>query len=155
MNARRLLVVAILCGVTPLGRAAAQDSAAIESCIRANAARVEQAFESLSEATTFLVASVCAKPVSDLAAASRLAQEERRSAQLDAICAQLDGASPLSPLGSRYALDCETRGFADVEESIVSIYQNYAFAGQAPPEMIGLAASLLLDARLARRAAEE
>lgn len=158
---RWLSAASIAACLTPFTPIFAQDgadvveedfSAPIEACIRENAVRVEMAFESLTEATTFLVESVCLEPVAQAAEADQRRQRRRYRERLEAICAEVETADPFSPLTSRFAPECETLKYSDLEDEL-----NYSVLvlnrSQPPPAMVSLAASLLLDARLAREAA--
>jgi hypothetical protein len=157
------LAAAVVAGALGLAGAAAQDdadadpNAAIEACIRANAARVERAFDSLTEATGFLTGHVCLKDVADAAEIARAAQQERRRARMEEICAEFDGQTPMQMVGNPMAAQCQTLEYQDAwldADAAVYYIGSYA-SGQVPAEMTSLAASLLLDARLARLEAGE
>ena len=156
------IVAAVLACLAPIAPVAAQEDAAaaaedltapIEACIRENAVRVERAFDSLIEATSFLVESVCLEPVAQASNAAQRLQRERYRSQLERICAEVETADPFSPLVSRYAPDCETLKYSDLEDEINVSYLVYS-RSQAPASMVSLAAALLLDARLMREAGE-
>ena len=148
--------LAVMSALAPAAYAqddAAVANAAIEACVRDNAAKVERAFDSLSEATTFLVASVCAKPVSDAAMIAHRDQEARRRERIEAACAAI-GDDPAARFGNPMAAQCESLPFMDAYDDYESVVVYALGRGEAPPEMVGLAASLLLDARLARQSGE-
>jgi hypothetical protein len=157
MRSRRLTTgvgLALTLGLAAPAPASAQDAAAadaaVEACIRDNAARVEQAFESLTEATTFLVNSVCAKPAADAAKQEQTMRADRQRERLEAACAELSGQTdPLTRYNNPLAQQCDSLPYLEVYEDEVV---EYGYYGGASPAMTSLAATLLLEARLARSA---
>jgi hypothetical protein len=150
---------ALLCILTAAGShaqdAAADARLAVESCIRDNAPRVEQAFESLTEAVTFLLGSVCAKPVADAAQIAAEAERESQRARLEEYCAGTENADPFDAAASRRAETCSSRELMDIygNRDVISYATMVRLGGaSADAEAVSLASSLLLDARLARLA---
>ena len=153
-------VAAALGALTPgpaLAQDAADPNASIEACIRANAARVERAFDSLVEATNFLTGNICLKEIAEAAEVTRATQQERQRARVEEMCAQFDGQTPMQMVGNPMAAECQAMEYdslwTDVETTV--IYAGSYAAGRVPAEMASLAASLLLDARLARLEADD
>jgi hypothetical protein len=160
MNRTKLPVGLALASALCLGltgpRAAAQDTdvnAALETCIRMNAARVEQAFESLSEAVGFLTNNICAKPAADAASASQTERTARQRERLETACAELESQTDqLARFGNPLAQQCDSLPYVDIYQEEGDLFE-YGYYGGVTPEMTSLASSLMLDARLARTGA--
>jgi hypothetical protein len=127
--------------------------AEIEACVRDNAAKVERAVESLEDGVTFLVNRICAGAVSEYSRIAAEVEQQQRRARLAQICADAAGADPFDNAASQLAAQCKSQEFADAYSGGENVaYSTVVRLGgvAADPETISLAASLIMDARLAR-----
>jgi hypothetical protein len=151
--------VLLACG--PSLASEAELPAPIAACIRDNAAKVEQAIPSLTEATNFLVGSICAEPIAEdqkrrMAEYYRAMAEEQRK-QCEAQRRQPPGrARQQSPDGEETADPCAmASGYSyQMTTSGWTIFGSSRLLGSEPPAAVALAGRLLLDLRLARQARE-
>jgi hypothetical protein len=122
------------------------DTAEFEACIRENVSRVEAATDSLEDGTAFLTTRLCAPIVANAIRAERMRTMDAQVARLRTECENGEGGGLAGFLAGYDPCDAADN---------LAQYRDYPIGdvtGQVPAEMTGLAAELLLQARLARRA---
>ncbi|MGA9796509.1 MAG: hypothetical protein WBQ17_13345 [Rhizomicrobium sp.] len=138
--------------------------AQIEQCLRQNAPKVEAAIPDLKQGVDFLLNEVCAVPVAAETERKTQAFEEASNARYQKMCDQEKAGQKNNSAGS--ANRAQLYGCTMAGVTKIGIVNTTQYVGnddadgspnyfpQASPEMNALAASLLLDLRLAHQKSE-
>ena len=153
MRALTLAIAVSLMGGAPATAVFADTSAtalpvAVEACIRANAAKVEQAVPDLNQAVEFLVSDVCAVQVADENARKAKVVADKQAARMKTMCDALpkSGAKSSDEDEDSLAAACANR-FEDEDWSTIYV-TGFASQNANMPAATALASQLLLDLRL-------
>jgi hypothetical protein len=149
-------LVLFLCGATaasvPAQAADATPAAALEQCVRDNAAKVEAAMPDLNQAVEFLVQKVCAEPVARLNAQAMRVRQQDQAARMKAMCDKRKSQPRTDDANKTFDL-CAMQDYAagvlaepDDDDDIPSF-----MTGNGPPSAVALASRLLLDLRISHQ----